>query len=403
MKSILFIVLPLLLAGRLQSQSIDPANYFTAQEIASANTAKEVRYLTAEEKDIFLYNNLARMYPKKFHKLYLDYCQRRGTSHMMDNHYYKTLSEGLLNNQPASALLPDRPMFELAECWAKESGETGIIGHDRTTCQKGYWAENCAYGNSRGLDIVMQLLIDYGVESLGHRRNMLNPNYKGMGTAIRPHKGYGTCAVQDFTYTNDVLRAEEEKRKAEELVRQAELERKLKLRQAEFTTQMAKWTAEERRNADVCRSFAYLSDYEKDVYFFVNLARLYPKKFKTLIWDQGPYFDELLEDLKDGLHNEKSYLDVGNYLSTASPQKALIPTEPQMDMGRCVLNNYLNNAKPLACMNGMGSWFGYTGYSENEYNDIMKLFMKSFFFSGVIKGNQLCAVSGGSWVTFKNW
>ncbi|MCZ6692800.1 MAG: CAP domain-containing protein, partial [Bacteroidetes bacterium] len=58
--------------------------------------------------------------------------------------------------------------------------------------------ENCAYGLYSPLDIVMGLLIDEGVSDLGHRKNILNPDYKVIGVAIRPHKSYGTNCVQDF-------------------------------------------------------------------------------------------------------------------------------------------------------------------------------------------------------------
>jgi uncharacterized protein YkwD len=44
----------------------------------------------------------------------------------------------------------------------------------------------------------MQLLIDDGIESLGHRKNILEPKYQWIGIAIEPHKTYRTNCVMDF-------------------------------------------------------------------------------------------------------------------------------------------------------------------------------------------------------------
>jgi uncharacterized protein YkwD len=59
-------------------------------------------------------------------------------------------------------------------------------------------AENCDYGNNKAFDIVMSLLIDEDVPSLGHRENILDPEYKYVGTSIQPHKRYDWNCVIDF-------------------------------------------------------------------------------------------------------------------------------------------------------------------------------------------------------------
>ena len=50
-----------------------------------------------------------------------------------------------------------------------------------------------------GLEIVIQLLIDQGVSSLGHRYICLG-TYARVGVSIKPHKSYGTNCVLDFGY-----------------------------------------------------------------------------------------------------------------------------------------------------------------------------------------------------------
>ena len=51
--------------------------------------------------------------------------------------------------------------------------------------------ENCAYGRSNGIEIVMGLFVDDGVSSRGHRSNLVNGNFKFAGSFTGPHKDYG--------------------------------------------------------------------------------------------------------------------------------------------------------------------------------------------------------------------
>ena len=57
------------------------------------------------------------------------------------------------------------------------TGHTGQDGSDMTERMSrhgrasGSWAENIAYGNNDAIEIVMQLFIDDGVPSRGHRDN----------------------------------------------------------------------------------------------------------------------------------------------------------------------------------------------------------------------------------------
>jgi uncharacterized protein YkwD len=87
-------------------------------------------------------------------------------------------------------------MYEYAKCWAKESGKKGVIGHNRIRCKKGYFAECCSYGNLEPLEFVLNLLVDEGIPSLGHRK-ILFTNYKKVGVSINTHKTYGQCVVID--------------------------------------------------------------------------------------------------------------------------------------------------------------------------------------------------------------
>lgn len=101
--------------------------------------------------------------------------------------------------KPISALHPDKSMYDLALCWAKEAGAKGYIGHNRKKCPKGYMAECCSYNSKDdGFYHIFQLLVDEGVKDLGHRKIMLDAKYSFVGVSIQAHKKYGKNSVMDF-------------------------------------------------------------------------------------------------------------------------------------------------------------------------------------------------------------
>jgi uncharacterized protein YkwD len=55
--------------------------------------------------------------------------------------------------------------------------------------------ENISYGSAKGHDAVLQLAIDDGVPSRGHRTNIFKPDYAEVGPCEGPHKGYRNMAV----------------------------------------------------------------------------------------------------------------------------------------------------------------------------------------------------------------
>jgi uncharacterized protein YkwD len=58
--------------------------------------------------------------------------------------------------------------------------------------------ENIYYGPYTPLEIVIQLLIDEGIEDLGHRKNLLSQKFNSIGVAIKPHKTYEYNCVMGF-------------------------------------------------------------------------------------------------------------------------------------------------------------------------------------------------------------
>ncbi len=94
----------------------------------------------------------------------------------------------------------------VAQGHARKSGEKGTTGHNefekrfKPLLGKPYVqvAENCSYGYEQAIDIVISLLIDEGIKSLGHRKNMLSKEFNSVGVAIRPHRKYRINCVIDF-------------------------------------------------------------------------------------------------------------------------------------------------------------------------------------------------------------
>jgi uncharacterized protein YkwD len=113
-----------------------------------------------------------------------------------------SLKRTLVSMAPVAALSPSSTLRAEAECLAKLQARTGAIGHERgPRCPKapqGMWAENCSYGYSGGRDIIISLLIDENVPSLGHRENCLDPVLKRCGIFQGDHARYGRMAVMDF-------------------------------------------------------------------------------------------------------------------------------------------------------------------------------------------------------------
>lgn len=101
-----------------------------------------------------------------------------------------------------------QPLYNLAKEHCDTQGPTGEHGHDRADGKSfqqkasdlGLYGcgENISYGFNDACMIVIQLLVDDGVPSRGHRENILRPEYKKIGVATGRHKVYDYMCVLDF-------------------------------------------------------------------------------------------------------------------------------------------------------------------------------------------------------------
>lgn len=212
----LFTILLLQLSVPLFSQSgnngksrVSPlASYNTIwnnPKYSNCNTAAGASFLSSDEKDVIYILNLIRTYPVLFTEtVLLKYPAESGNGYLAeDSFYFISLVNTLKKTASLPLLYPDEKCFISAKCHAFSSGLTGYVGHDRTTkdckTKKNYYGECCEYGHNDPLDIVLSLLIDEGIPSLGHRGLFLS-GFSKIAVSIQPHLKYGTNTVIDFSY-----------------------------------------------------------------------------------------------------------------------------------------------------------------------------------------------------------
>ena len=92
-------------------------------------------------------------------------------------------------------------------CAEQVSGQLGHDGSDRSSPGERIsrygswsttWGENISYSQKTARGVVLALIIDDGVRSRGHRKNIFNPKFNYAGAAFGPHARYHTVCTIDF-------------------------------------------------------------------------------------------------------------------------------------------------------------------------------------------------------------
>jgi len=115
----------------------------------------------------------------------------------------------LRNVRPLPALVLSAGMCRAAadHCAEQAAGKLGHFGNDRSSpgdrinCYGswiGTYGENISYGQKSARSIVLTLIVDHGVRSRGHRKNIFNPNFSYAGAAVGHHAKYQTVCTIDF-------------------------------------------------------------------------------------------------------------------------------------------------------------------------------------------------------------
>lgn len=186
-----------------------------------ADASSAPLYLSDLEAEVLREMNLARTQPR----LYAQVLERR-RQYYQGNHFKRpgeiTLitNEGLtavdeaieflLRVKPVGVLSPSRGISRTAKDHVDDQGSSGGTSHrgndgsrmsDRVS-RYGRWSgkigENISYGQSDARDVVIQLIVDDGVPSRGHRKNMFDPDFRVVGVACGDHSGYGAMCVTTF-------------------------------------------------------------------------------------------------------------------------------------------------------------------------------------------------------------
>jgi uncharacterized protein YkwD len=191
-------------------------------DIAALDTAANIDYLTGVEKDVILEMNKARSNPKKYAELYIKPTLKyySGKNYSVPGQITIVTQEGatavnscisaLSSSKSVGLLTAEKGIWLVAKDHAVDQSKTGKTGHDGSDGSNpfqrmeryggGYTTagENCAYGPNTGRDIVVQFLIDDGVPSRGHRKNIMNGAFTQTGLSIQTHPQFRYCCVIDY-------------------------------------------------------------------------------------------------------------------------------------------------------------------------------------------------------------
>ncbi|HJV39351.1 MAG TPA: CAP domain-containing protein [Geothrix sp.] len=112
--------------------------------------------------------------------------------------------------RPVGPLRFNEGLARAARLHARDIGPKGSIEHtgsdgsrltdrlNRLGRWQGLIAENISAGEDEARQVVIQLLIDDGVASRGHRKNLFNPDLHQAGAGSAPHREYRTVTVIDY-------------------------------------------------------------------------------------------------------------------------------------------------------------------------------------------------------------
>ena len=188
------------------------------KSLAPLDTARNVDYMSDFEKDVILEMNKARADPRQFADLYLvprlerfdgKLYIEKGTGAGNSKGRMILTREGaavvkeciefMYKQTPRSPLKPSKGLTQAAKEHAESQVLTNEFGHTRADGTSPFenmgrygsfmgCGENISYGMRAARDTVLQLLIDDGVSSRGHRKNLMSKKYSSAGVGFAENK-----------------------------------------------------------------------------------------------------------------------------------------------------------------------------------------------------------------------
>lgn len=159
--------------------------------------------LTLQEKRVLEVINEFRSDPQGFlEDKIMPYIRE---NNLTNNRYARSLIRDIKKLAPLPQFSIDSSLQEMAQEFAIKSGKRGWFGHHYYSQRFNEYgahlavdAENIQYGYADPESIVIDLLIDEDVPSLGHRKNLMDKAYTVLGIGFAPHKSYDHVTVMAF-------------------------------------------------------------------------------------------------------------------------------------------------------------------------------------------------------------
>lgn len=193
MKSQLFIFCCIVFIAACTPSSSDN----TPTKTGDIDTARNQNYMTDREKDMIKEINLVRSNPKGYVEFVEDYIYTLKTDRYSDASMIgkeiktaKELIRELNKTEPMAILQPHKGLYKASKKHGEEGKKKGTLDHQGSD---GAWPwdrgakyasdlsdsnENLVGGPDNVRRSVMILLVDTGIEGRGHRKNILNPDWR---------------------------------------------------------------------------------------------------------------------------------------------------------------------------------------------------------------------------------
>ncbi len=209
-------------AGKNSSLTRDGAAASPTRQKKEIDTTAGQDYLTQKEREVIDEINRVRADPAMYARTYLvpmrvfyhgNLLKFPGEIAISTHEGSQALEEcirDLEQAKPLPPLSPQKGLLRAARDHAEDQARTGATGHTGSDGSSvsarlnryGKWTasagENIGYGPNDAGRIVASLLIDDGVSSRGHRKNLLDSRFNFVGVGVGPHPVYETMCVMDF-------------------------------------------------------------------------------------------------------------------------------------------------------------------------------------------------------------